>query len=135
MRRRQQPYRIQRISRALGFFLGKATHVCGTQFGGARTRFVYFSKITWPLEREEKSRRQQKKNNQQHKQAACTTTSTERLAHRTAYFSSSEDSSSLYTAVYFSAFRWMRLTHGAVVSKAYVKGWNLDEVTTPARKN
>ena len=71
-------------------------------------RFVNFSKITWPLEKEEKSR-QQKKNNQQHKQAACTTTRTERCAHRTAHFSSSEDSRSLSTAVYFNAFRPMRL--------------------------
>ena len=82
---------------------------------------------------EEKSN--QNKNNQQHKQAACTTTSTERCAHRTAHSSSSEDSRSLYTAVYFSVFRRMRLTHSAVASKANVNIWNLNEVTTPARKN
>ena len=74
--------------------------------------------IAWPLEKEEKSR-QQKNNNQQHKQAACTTTSTERCAHCTAHFSSREDSRSLYTAVYISAFRRMRHTHSAVVCKAY----------------
>ena len=34
--------------------------ICGTQFGGcARTRFVYFSNMTWPLEKE-KSRQQKK---------------------------------------------------------------------------
>ena len=108
--------------------------ICGTQFGGARTRFVYFSKITWPLGKGEESRRQ-KTNNQQHKQAACKTTSTGRCVHRTAHFSGSEDSRSLYTAVCFSAFRRMRLTHSAVVSKAHLKICNLNEVTTPARKN
>ena len=85
----------------------------------------------------EQSRQQQKGNyQQQHKQAACTTTSTERFAPRTAHFSSSEDSPSLYTVVYFSACRRMRLTHSAVVSKEYVKLWNIiNEVTTRARKN
>ena len=45
-------------SLAPSFFFKQATHartICGTQFGGcARTRFVYFSKITWPLKKEEK---------------------------------------------------------------------------------
>ena len=62
--------------------------------------------------------------NDQHR-AVCTLNST---------LDSSEDSCSLYT-VYFSAFRRMRLTHSAVVSKAYVKRCKLNEETTHARKN
>ena len=72
----------------------------------------------------EQSRQQQKGNNQQHKQAACTTTSTERCAPRTAHLSSSEDSPSLYTAVYFS-FHRVRLNRSALVSKEHVERWNI----------
>ena len=46
-------------------------------------------------------------------QAGCTTTSTERRAHRTAHC--------LQQPGNFSAFRQMRFTHSAVVSKAQVK--------------
>ena len=69
--------------------------------------------------------RQQKGNNQQSLQAACTATTTERCAPRTAHFSSSEDSPSLYTAVCFSAFRRMRLNHSAVVSKEHREKWSI----------
>ena len=43
----------------------------------------------------------------------------------TAHFSSSEDSPSVYTAMYFSAFRRMRLNHSAVVSREHVELWNI----------
>ena len=80
------------------------------------------------VEKEQQSRQQQKGNNPQHKQAACTMTSTERCATRTAHFSSSEDSPSLHTAVYFGAFRRMRLNHSAVVSKEHVEKWSVKRI-------
>ena len=45
-------------------------------------------------------------------------TSTERRAHRTAHFTAARNPAA---CIYFGAFRRMRLTHSAVVSKAYVK--------------
>ena len=51
-------------------------------------------------------------------QAGCTATSTERRAHRTAHFTAARKPTA---CIFFSAFRRMRLTHSAVVSKAYVK--------------
>ena len=51
-------------------------------------------------------------------QAGCTTTSTEGRAHSAAQFTAARKPAA---CMYFSAFRRMRLTHSAVVSKAYVK--------------
>ena len=48
----------------------------------------------------------------------CTTTSTERRAHSTALFAAARKPTA---CIYFSAFRWMRLSNSVVVSKAYVK--------------
>ena len=63
-------------------------------------------------------------------QAWCATSSTETRAHRTAHFTATRKPAS---CIYFSAFSRMRLTHSAVVSKAYVKNvGKLREVTTPA---
>ena len=51
-------------------------------------------------------------------QAGCTTTNTEGRAHRTAHFTAAGKPTA---CIYFGAFRRMRLTHSAVVSKAYAK--------------
>ena len=55
------------------------------------------------------------KNDQGTNQAGCTTTSTERRAQRTASFTAAGKATA---CIYFSAFRRMRLTHSAVMSKA-----------------
>ena len=49
-------------------------------------------------------------------QAGGTTTSTERHAHSTAHFTVARNPAA---SIYISAFRRMRFTHSAVVSKAY----------------
>ena len=92
--------------------------------------YTRYSSISLTIENhvaveQEQSRPQHKRNDQQHKQAAYTTTSTYQCALRTAHFSSSEDSPGLYTAVYIGAFRRMRPTHSAVVSKIYVEILNI----------
>ena len=48
-------------------------------------------------------------------QAGCTTTTTERRAHRTAHFTAARNPAA---CIYFIAFRGMRFTDSAVVSKA-----------------
>ena len=88
MRRRQQPCRVQRISRALGFFLGKIRtyHMRYIIWSICSYAFVHFSKITWPLKKEKSRHQKKKKQQQQHKQVACSTTRTGRCAHHTAHF-------------------------------------------------
>ena len=68
-----------------------------------------------------------------HRKSGRATTTTERLAHRTAHFTAARKPTA---CIYFGAFRRMRITHSAVVSKEYVKEnvGNLDEATTPSRK-
>ena len=110
------------------FFSRQATYVSYAvhSMENVLVRFVFISpKSRGVGKRNVETTKKIDQNQHQHKQAACTPHST---------LCSSEDSCRLYTA-YFSAFRQMRLSHSAVVSKAYVKGCNLNEVTTPARKN
>ena len=97
-------------------------------------RVLFISSITWPMQKEQSSHKKKEQptaaaqtsgvHNDQHR-AVCT-------PHSTLF--SSDDSRSLCTAVYFSAFRRIRLTHSAVVRKAYVKRCNLNEITTPPAK-
>ena len=82
-----------------------------------RTHFVYFSKKS-SIRGGWKTKSQRTTKEQQTAQATRTTTRTERHAHRTEHFLAARNPAS---CTYFSAFRQMRLTHSAVVSKAYAK--------------
>ena len=107
-----------------GFFSGKLhTHhmwyIIHTRIGCARTRFVYFSKITWPLEKEKA------KTTKEHRTAQCGVHNYQHIAVSTPYstLSSSEDSRSLYMV--------QRLPSDAAYSQrcgwAYVKKCNLNK--------
>ena len=74
---------------------------------------LFLENKSWPLE---KAKSRQRK--RQRTQAACTTTSTKRRVHCTVHFTAARKPTA---CICFSAFRRMRLTHSAVVSKAYVE--------------
>ena len=127
MRRRQQSSRVQRISQAFIFFRGKPTHVSYSVHSLEdvllRVLIILQNHVAVGKRRNIKTTKKEQPtaqtggvHNDQHR-AVCTPHST------------------LCIAVYFIVFRRMRLTHSAVVNKAYVKRWNLNEVTTPARNN
>ena len=135
MRRRQQSSRVQRISQAFIFFRGKPTHVSYSVHSLEdvllRVLIILQNHVAVGKRRNIKTTKKEQPtaqtggvHNDQHR-AVCTPHST---------LCSSDDSRSLYP-VYFSAFCRMRLTHSVVVSEAYVKRCNLNEVTTTGRKN
>ena len=138
MRQRQQPCRVQRISRAPVFFLGKLRtyhmrYIHSLVDVLVRTRFVYFSNHVGGAKRTVKPSKKEQPT------AAAQTSGVHNDQHRAVFTPYSTLCSrgvtrSLCTAaVYFSAFLRIRLTHSAVVSKAYVKRCNLNEITTPAK--
>ena len=136
MRQRQQPCRVQRISRAPVFFLGKLRtyhmrYIHSLVDVLVRTRFVYFSNHVGGAKRTVKPSKKEQPT------AAAQTSGVHNDQHRAvgtphSTLCSSDDFRSLYAAVYLNAFLRIRLTHSAVVSKAYVKRCNLNEITTPA---
>ena len=84
--------------------------------GCARTRFCLFLKnISYTLE---KARLRQQKNSEQHRQAAQRPPQS---GVHTAQHTSQTVARNPAACIYFIACRGMRFTHGAVVSKAYVK--------------
>ena len=97
-------------------------------------RVLFISSITWPMQKEQSSHKKKEQPT-----AAAQTSGVHNDQHRAVFTPYSTLCSrgvtrSLCTAaVYFSAFLRIRLTHSAVVSKAYVKRCNLNEITTPAK--
>ena len=115
---------------AAWIFPGHGTHGSCAMDECARTCFVYFSKKIVAVGESKVTTTKEQRTTQ----AGCTTTSAEGRAHLTAHFTAAKEPPA---CIYFSAFRRMRLTHSAVISKTYVKKnvGNLNEATTPARKN
>ena len=118
----------------------KSRHTCsgkGRRFGLSRAAWTFLGKVrtrhmrhtSWvdvlksvlfiyqkPIEAVGKSKDTTKE--QRTTQAGCTTTSTERRARRNAQFTKASKPTA---SIYFSVFRRIRLTHSAIVCKAYAK--------------
>ena len=97
-----------------GFFLGKVRTGYMPYIGWMDVQvrfFVYFSKTYRARWKKQVTATKE----QRPAQAGCTTTTTERRAHRTAHFTAARNPAA---CIYFIAFRGMRFTDSAVVSKA-----------------